>query len=226
MLCRQMLLSLSLPLSVCLSLSLSVVSRGRGGGAELSAAAAAVLSALCSLCSGKKAADGLSPSVTLAQQLTVKTATERSHEKLQTPVKVAPGLLWDFNVRKYKPEELRGSCRRPQRELSSRISTWGRLAQGLARLQTIFNWLWAQWLSLVSPCHSDSFGKLKRGEAPVNFMTNQSSVLKLNFGRRDWERRSKNEEAVQPDETTRQSNSWQASIEVSSWSKVTLFCFF
>ena len=45
-------------------------------------------------------------------------------------------------------------------------------------------------------------------------MTNQSPALKRNFGRRDW-RRSENEEAVQSDEAARQSNSWQASVEVS-----------
>lgn len=63
---------------------------------------------------------------------------------------------------KIPKKEVRGSCRRPQRELLSRISTREGLAQGLARLQTIFNWLWAQWLSLVFPCHSDSLENWER----------------------------------------------------------------
>lgn len=44
-------------------------------------------------------------------------------------------------------------------------------------------------------------------------MTNQSPTLKRNFRRLDWQG-TENEEAVQSDETARQSNCWQASIEV------------
>lgn len=48
----------------------------------------------------------------------------------------------------------------------------------------------------------------------MNYMTNQSPTLKRNFRRLDRQG-TENEEAIQPDETARQSNSWQASIEVS-----------
>lgn len=80
--------------------------------------------------SGKKkeAADGLSSSVTLALRLTAKTATEKSNEKPPEPVKVSHGALRDFNVRIQTKKEVRGACRRRQRELLSRISTWERLA--------------------------------------------------------------------------------------------------
>lgn len=49
----------------------------------------------------------------------------------------------------------------------------------------------------------------------MKFMTNQRPVLKLNCGRLNWQG-SENEEAVQSDETARQSNSRQASIVFSS----------
>lgn len=39
---------------------------------------------------------------------------------------------------------------------------------GLARLRTIFNWLWAQWLSLVFPCHSDSLENWERPPCEVH----------------------------------------------------------
>lgn len=99
------------------------------------AAAAAVLS-------GKKAADGLSSLITLAPQLTAKTTQEKSNERRPEPVKVGHGLLWNFNARIQTKREDRGSCRRHQLELFPRISTEERLARELARLKTIYNWLW------------------------------------------------------------------------------------
>lgn len=126
------------------------------------AAAAAVVSALCSaLGRVKKTADGLSRLITLAPRLTAKTTQGKSNGRRPEPVKVSQDLVWNFNAWIQTKREVRGSCRRHQLELSPRISTEDRLARELARLQTIFNWLW-----LVSPCHSDSSGKYTKGQRP------------------------------------------------------------
>lgn len=134
------------------------------GWAVAAAAAAAVVSALCSAVgeSQVKAADGLSRLITLAPRLTANTAQGKSNERRPEPVKVPHGSLWNFNAWIRTKREARGSCRH-QLELSRRISTEDRLARELARLQTIFNWLWVGWL--LSPCHSDSSEKYK-GQRP------------------------------------------------------------
>lgn len=150
----------------------------------------------------------------LAIRLTDKPATERSHEKPPEPVKVSHGLLWDFNARKDTKKEVRGSCRRPQRELLPRISTWEGLARGASSATNYF--LIGFGLNgsrLFFPVIATAW-KIGRGPL-VKFMTNQRPVLKLNFGRLNWQG-SENEEAVQSDETARQSNSRQASIVFSS----------
>lgn len=162
------------------------------------AAAAAVLS-------GKKAADGLSSLITLAPRLTAKSIQEKSNERRPEPVKVSHGLLWNFNARIQTNREDRGSCRRHQLELSPSISTEERLARELARLQTIFNWLW--FLPVIATARKS----ITRGRGLVKFMTNQRPNLKRNFRRLDW-RYTEDEEAIQSNETARQSNCWQASI--------------
>ncbi|KAG7226459.1 hypothetical protein INR49_013871 [Caranx melampygus] len=53
------------------------------------------------------------------------------------------------------------------------------------------------------------FGGIKTERGPENFMSYQSPALKRFFGRQERQK-SDNEEAVQSDETARQSNSWQA----------------
>lgn len=110
-----------------------------------------------------KAADGLSRLITLAPRLTANTTQGKSNERRPEPVKVPHGLLWNFNAWIRTKREVRGSCRH-QLELFRRISTEDRLARELARLQTIFNWLWVGWL--LSPCHSDSSEKYNKGQRP------------------------------------------------------------
>lgn len=86
----------------------------------------------------KRPTDYPAPLTVLAHRLTDKPATERSHEKPPEPVKVSQGLLWDFNARKDTKKEVRGSCRRPQRELLPRISTWEGLARGASSATNYF----------------------------------------------------------------------------------------
>lgn len=131
--------------------------------AAAAAAAAALVSALCSGESQVKAADGLSRLTTLAPRLTPNATQGKSNERRPEPVKVPHGWLGNFDAWIRTKREVRGSCRH-QLELSRRISTEDRLARELARLQTVFNWLWVGWL--LSPCHSDSSEKYNKGQRP------------------------------------------------------------